>query len=269
MPFNDAGLIYSLPEHNIAATGISLAVGTIDPLYPLTRAVDGDPAIRAIITPAAGAVEVLWDHTSATRMDVFQLNVNNIPSGATVRIKRGTSPTTGFAQDVLLTVTQGGDGFPNNAWANFVNATGYDVGGFRYTRLVIATAGATPLQFGEFWLGRIAYQLDPNIEWNLELPMRRLITTKETGYGTQHIYDHLVTMRQLIGNVNTSSAGYTQLTTLWKATYQVLPFFVAYDPLVADSFIATWPNGFIPTLKFFEDIDVPFPLNEMSRGLRP
>lgn len=272
---NNYGALYSPWAENIAGEDISIVTGSEDAENPLSLAYDGLLNTHAYITPSGGSIEILWNHGSATRVDLFSLGPTNLPESAVVKIQRG-----GGVQDITLTVEQYADGFSNSPWANFVYNHAldiarpeYDVAGFTTTRLVITNAGAEPIGFKELWLGTIARQLDPNIQWGLREPLERLTTTRRSGYGGRLTYDRGVTMRGVIGSVNTSDAGYLQIRDLWFAIKgSVDPFLLIHEPvgiMSNDSMVCWWPERFDPRRQFFEDIDYSFEWPELSRGLRP
>lgn len=269
------GLLYVLPNENLAATGLSVNTGTVDTENPIDAVYDELQNVPTYITPSAGGIDIVWDHGSAKRLDVFYVGPTNLPESAVVTVQRHTSDSWGApTQAVVTAIDQRPDGFSNNAYANLwfdpttgAEVTGYSAGGYRYTRLHITSAGSDPISFKEFWMGP-ANQLDPNISWGVRFPMSRKVNVRRTNYGGKHKYDYGVTLRKIVGKINTSAAGYAQITTWWETVKgELLPSLVVPDPLKNDAYLVDWPKDFDPELNFFEDIDIVIELEELARGL--
>lgn len=267
------GLLYVTPDVNLAATGITIPTGTVDALNPLSAVYDGLQNVKTYITPDAGVIDILWDHGAAEQVDIVYLGPTNLAEDAVVHVQRNAADSWGApSQDLTIAVEQRKDGFSNNAYANlrFDPNTGDDLsnyGNYRYTRIHITNAGSDPISFKEFWLGP-AQQLDPNIQWKLRLPRSRIVNIKKNAYGGKFKLDLGVTLRRIIGNVNTSDAGFDQILEMWETVKgEYLPFLVIYDPKKNDGYLCDWPKEFDPTLNMFDDTDIPVEFQELSRGL--
>lgn len=275
MPMTPYGLLYVLPTDNLAATGISVTTGTVDSDNPLSAVYDGVQNKPTYITPSGGGIDIVWNHGSAKQVDLFYVGPTNLPESAVVTIQRHTADSWGApTQAVTTTIDQRPDGFSNNAYANlwfdptvepFVTRTGY--ANMQYTRLHITSAGSDPISFKEFWLGP-ANQLDPNISWGVRFPRARKVNIRKTNYGGKHKYDYGVTLRKIVGRINTSSAGAEQILTWWETVKgEFLASLVIPDPLKNDGYLVDWPKDFDPEFMFFEDINISFEFEELARGL--
>lgn len=236
-------LKYARPSDIITAdatwTAAAGAVST-NPDYGLPSLYDGRMAKPTKFTDSpAIAIRVVGDFGTATRVDAMALpNSKNIPAGTVMKMQLGNEAT--FATyDVSVDVTMGAasiGGHVASPWANFVTASGYSTGGFRYASLYVPAVTSAP------WLGELLVMsnLREFTQWPQFGGMRGtthpFLENIYTEYGQRRVVRRLIQQRRFAFTLFGNDADYTDLNDLIDDAGGVSsPFFMVADSNVTSN----------------------------------
>jgi hypothetical protein len=233
-------LKYARPSDIITSTFTwSAAAGTIstDPLYGLSALYDGKMArpLKFTDSPVV-AVRVVGDAGSARRVDGMALPNSNIPAGTVMKAQMGSDPTFAtFAVSVDVTMgAYGLDGHSASPWADFVSASGYTTGGYRYVSWYV------PVTSNVQWLGELLVfsnlrQFSVWPQFGNRGASHPFLENLYTEYGVRRVIKRLIKQRRVVYPFKGTDADFDDLQALVEDSGGVAePFF-----LVANSNVNT------------------------------
>lgn len=182
---------------------ITAAGGTVstDANYGLTSLYDGNPAKPCKFT--TDSATLLFDFTSAQRLDAVAIPHHNIDAGVSVTIQGNATNSWGSPSlSVPLTIyPHDFDGHVQRAWVDLTTKTGYTVTGYRYWRLVIGT-NSVAVQLGEVLLISILSQLERGAQGDIQIRInRKYVPAVETDAGVEWIYERDVKQAEIVGTI--------------------------------------------------------------------
>lgn len=263
-------LIYQHGADQVADNAtITVQTGTVDPEYPVTNLVDGNPAKPAKILETSGAWKFAF--TGAQRIDFLAIPHHNLTAGLEVRIQGNAADAWGAPTlNALITIPAWRtDGWPVGPWLDLTGVAGYAVGGFQYWRLVVVGVNAAPVAIGQVWLGAALRTLSPNLSWGAREGEFHKITEHETDFGVVLSYDFGLLRRTLTGEVDATDAAKTAVLTWWQSTNgRARPTIIVPDGTVNEALMVRWAEPKIDVTRNVIDRNtIPLAFQEVSRGL--
>jgi len=173
-------LYYNHPGDNVIADAtLTVAAGTIDPLYPLVNLSDCNPALPATFTTAQARIVFDWGTpVTIAFVAVIQHNLTVAARWEAHSANTWTAPSLSEAFDVADLQA---DGYRTNLWQDVRAVTG--AGAYRYGSLVVDTDNDAPISLGEIWIGTVVrevpcYLANPGIGRSDEAPGRSSFVTR-------------------------------------------------------------------------------------------
>lgn len=266
-------LIYTLPAENVADDAtIVLALGTADAENPLGNLTDGDPAVAFITTDSAG-IEVTFDYGSPQRIDLACMPMHGIPAGTGVKVQGNatdlwSSPT---VDGSLVIDPFRGSGFPGVAFLDITGVSGYTTSGLRWWRLLVPSHGGIT-KVGDFQLWSLKRTLATHVSYGFGRDTRRHVAAHTRVDEGKHLYDYQTEFRNLTGEVAAESADHVLLAALKDAALGSFNPFLIQGALSDDAgtealYVRFSAPGFERRIPTFGRADVPFAVDEISRGM--
>lgn len=245
-----ADLIYHRPSDNVADTVTpSLLTGTANANFPLTRLYDGDPA-TAFKTTSTGDCRVVWDYTSAQRVDCVWVPIHNALAGTVLRFEGHTANTWATPTvSATHTVQAYRQGLPQGVFIDVTAASGYSASGLRYWSLFVPNTGIVTA-LGEIIISS-RKRTTKNLLRGVQRDQSRLQTRHARADGGFFKYDRGVTTWAVRGRViPTSDTVYDDYVALWDDTKDgIEPFGIVLegDHAVPEGIVVEWVGGFRQT----------------------
>lgn len=233
--------VYCRPSDIISSQATwSAPAGTVDadPLYGLAALYDKRMArpLKFGDAPAI-AIRVVADFGATVRIDGMALPNHNLPPGTTIKMELNatnvwTSPT--VSVPIIIPNAQL-DGHRASPWADFVAATGYSSGGFRYASLYVPATVVQP------WLGELL--VIARLRTFSEFPQfsgtkgadRAFLEHLYTEYAALRVLRRRIKRRRVSFTFNGTDADHADLQALADDAGGVaLPFFFAADRAITD-----------------------------------
>lgn len=258
-----------------ATITIQTGTGSGDDDYGPDTLVDDNPAKVAKIDSTTGAW--LFDHASATDIQLAALIHHNFDAGANVKIQRNATDSWGapsfeMAFTIPAWIGSGTERWPVNPWLDLTTDAQYVALGWRYTRLVI-TGNSQNLQLGQVWFGSTIRRLVPGVRYGLEKGASRPVIENRTAYGVSTIYSRGTRVWRLAGDRRFSTAQIAALEAHWEdVAGRVRPWLFIPDGITNESgayFVRYAATDLGLTFGEWKGPDQRFVVEEVGRGLRP
>ena len=235
--------IYTYPADEVGTSAtVTLTTGTADANYPVTNVQDRNPGTVFLTSSTATAVDILWDHGSATDVKVFSLHHHNIPAGTDVRIQRNAANSWGGpTMDVAVTVaTYPNTGLPLPFAIDLTAQVGYSGAGFRYTRLHVPSL-SQKVGVGSALLWSAKRQDLRGLRFPIRPSERQAGRVWPTAYGVKSRYRLGVRLRQIEGVIRNTNADFSTWLAWFRAAQgNVQPFLYWLDPSGSDGWLAAF-----------------------------
>jgi len=251
-------LVYARRTDNVAAavTPVVFSGTTMNALYPLTRAIDLDPATAAK-SSSTGDFRIVWDFTAAQRVDAVWIPMWNALAGVVARFEGHTSNTWG-APTVSRNYTvpaYGGD-MPRGAFFDITAAAGYSTSGLRYWSLFVPNT-AIITAIGEVFISSQKRTVK-NLLVGVSRPRDRRVIRHPRQDGGLFQYDRGSDTFSIEGRVIVNGDDYSDYLALHEdARGSVYPFPVVIEPdaTVPEGYLVQWVGGFRQTNRSAPNIE--------------
>lgn len=270
---NTNPMIVARSSWNVAATGaLTQQDGVANALYPVSRAVDRDPA-TATKSTTTDDYALQWDWTLPQRVDGVWIPMYNMPAGTVVHFQLDAgaswagSPATAPTVDATVTVPAYGGDLPRGLFLNITEAAGYSASGFRYGRLYVPNPSQVTA-IGEIF---IASQIAtvPNILIGATRPRGRAVTMHQRNDGGYFKYDRGHGTWQVNGRVYTDADEFADYLAIFEdARGSLYPFAIVInvDEANPEGYVVQWEGEFSPSNMFIDQEELSFTWQMVPRG---
>lgn len=265
---NTNPLIYARRSWNVAAAGsLTQQDGTTNALYPVSRAVDRDPA-TATKSTSTDDYALQWDWASAQPVQGVWIPMYNMPAGTVVHFQMDAAAAWGSPTvDATVVVPAYGGDLPRGLFLNITEAAGYSVSGFRYGRLYVPNPSQVTA-IGEIF---IASQIAtvPNILIGATRPRGRAVTMHQRNDGGSFKYDRGHGTWKVNGQVYADADEFDDYLAIFEdARGSLYPFAIVLhvDEATPEGYVVQWDGEFSPSNMFIDQEDLSFTWAMVPRG---
>jgi len=263
-----ANLKYCRATDNVAGD-VDPVASAEDATYPAVNLKNGNPARPAKLTTTTGTFA--WDFGAAQRVDAVALINHNLDAGLEVRIQGDDSADFGsLVVNTTITIPAWrADGFSVSPWLDLTGVSGYTASGLRYWRINVVGVNTANVAIGEVILGETLRTLEVNMSWNANEAEEHPIVEHRSDFGVSTIYDFGTFWRRLVGDLDTTDAGWASYQALAQAArVRARPFLILPDPDVNDAWLVRLAETrFARALAFLDRNQVAIGFEEVARGL--
>jgi len=259
-------LLFNHPSDNIIANAtITVAAGTVDPLYPIANLSNGNPALPLKFTTKQ--FRLVFDWGTPTLVPLPALVHHNLTVASRWEGNATDSwgaPTMSHALPIG-TIDQ--DGYRPNLHLDLTALSNY--GAFRYTSLVLDSDNAANVVLGELWTGAVIRDVTHNYSDGFkradQFPGRQSFVTDG---GVTWIHASIGRLRGLTVDFETSDAGLAVLRA-WNLACGGMNRPTLLVPDIADgtdAWLARWTTDWAYTGQFTNDDVLSAGWLELARG---
>lgn len=240
-------LYYSRRSDNVAATATpTLHTGTINANFPLSRLYDRDPATAAKTT-STGDCRILWDYTTARRVDAVWIPIHNAVAGTILRFEGHTANVwTAPTVSATYTVPAYGGDLPRGVYINITTAAGYTTTGFQFWSLFVPNTGIVTA-LGEIFIST-QLRTTRNLLVGLGRPRDRHVTRHARADGGLFQYDRgtdaFTVDGRVIPTTNTVYDDYLALFEDARGAFYPFPIVLDATASVPEGRLVQWVGGF-------------------------
>jgi hypothetical protein len=247
-----AELVYGHPSDNVLRLGggtLTQSTGTTDPLYPVTNAIDDDPANPTYST-GTGDYALQWAFGGATRVDLVWIPMHNFPAGTVIRFEGNNGAAWGAPTlSKTYTVLPYRGDMPRGIFLDLTTVAGYTTSGFTHWRLFVPNPGKIT-GVGEVY-GISTKRTTRNLFRGVQRPRIRTRIRHPRADGGWFRYDRGTVPRPIQGEVRANTTVYAAYLALWEDCTDGGDF---YFPVVLDShlddpegLVMLWESDISPT----------------------
>lgn len=234
-------LIYGLPSGRLAGT-VTQETGITNSLYPVSRAVDGDPA-RATKSTSTGDYALQWDFGTAQPVGFALIPMYGIPAGTVVQFQLNSSASWPGAINVSVTVPAFRGDLPRGLFFD-TQAEGGE-SGYRYARLFVPNPGRISA-IGDIWIAN-ALLRTRNLFQGLEEYRDRVVTTTPRNDGGAFKYDRGTDIYEphsaVVSDDDAVFADYEELFHEVRGVYRPFPVVLRPTDPVPEGLYMEWRGG--------------------------
>lgn len=264
-------IVTAFPSDNVASSATwAQHTGTLNTLYPLTRAYDVDPGTHTKSTTTTD-YRLTLDWGAQQRQDALWMPMYGIPGGTWIRWEANATNSWASPSFVhSLQVSSPIGGLPVGIYMDLTQGAGYSASGFRWGSLFVPNPGRVTA-VGDLFISPVKRTL-PNLFMGLgRVRGRRTITTPRED-GGEFSYDRGTDWQAITGRVRLNSATLSAFQTFWgecKGTHEFFPVTIDTHLVQPEGMYAKWAGELemVQTTSRHRMLSVPWKVPGRGRAL--